>query len=198
MRKKSMKLPGFFLAFLALVLVIGTSSAEIYRWVDEKGVVHFSDSPTQHASETSVKENVSSPDPNPEENVSSPDPNPEEKISSPDPNPEGNSPPTSETRTITLNPDFFKPLDEGRSNRVSVNAPTVEIYETNWCGYCKKAKEFFRSRGIKFKSYNIENDAAAARRMMTLTRRRAVPFVVINGQPIQGYSEQAYEQALRN
>jgi glutaredoxin-like YruB-family protein len=171
-----MKLPGFFLAFLALVLVIGTSSAEIYRWVDEKGVVHFSDSPTQHASETSVTENVSSPDPNPE----------------------GNSPPTTETRTITLNPDFFKPLDEGRSNRVSVNAPTVEIYETNWCGYCKKAKKFFRSRGIKFKSYNIENDDDAARRMMTLTRRRAVPFVVINGHPIQGYSEQAYEQALRN
>ena len=173
-----MKVPRFFLAFLALVLVIGTSSAEIYRWVDEKGVVHFSDSPTQHVSETSMKENVSS-----------------EK---PDPNPEGNSPPTTETRTITLNPDFFKPLDEGRPNRVSVNAPTVEIYETNWCGYCRKAKEFFRSRGIQFKSYNIENDAAAARRMMTLTRRRAVPFVVINGHPIQGYSEQAYEQALRN
>ena len=173
-----MKVPGFFLAFLALVLVIGTSSAEIYRWVDEKGVVHFSDSPTQHVSETSMKENVSS-----------------EK---PDPNPEGNSPPTTETHTITLNPDFFKPLDEGRPNRVSVNAPTVEIYETNWCGYCKKAKKFFRSRGIKFKSYNIENDAAAARRMMTLTRRKAVPFVVINGHPIQGYSEQAYEYALQN
>ena len=185
-----MKVPGFFLAFLALVLVIRTSSAEIYRWVDEKGVVHFSDSPTQHVSETSIKENISSekPDPNPEENISS------EK---PDPNPEDNSPPTTETHTITLNSDFFKALDEGRPNRASVNAPTVEIYETNWCGYCKKAKEFFRSRGIKFKSYNIENDEAAARRMMTLTRRKAVPFVVINGHPIQGYSEHAYEQALR-
>ena len=171
-----MKVPGFFLAFLALVLVIGTSSAEIYRWVDEKGVVHFSDSPTQNVSEASVKENVSSPDPNPEDN----------------------SPPTSKTRTITLNSDFFKPLDKGRPDRVSVNAPTVEIYETNWCGYCEKAKKFFRSRGIKFKSYNIEKDAAAARRMMTLTKRRAVPFVVINGHPIQGYSEQAYEQALGN
>jgi len=181
-----MKVPGFFLAFLALVLVIGTSSAEIYRWVDEKGVVHFSDSPTQNVSEASVKEKISSPDPNPEENVSSPDPNPEE-----------NSPPTTEARTITLNSDFFKPLDEGRSNRVSVNAPTVEIYETNWCGYCEKAKKFFRSRGIKFKSYNIEKDDDAARRMMTLTKRRAVPFVVINGHPIQGYSEQAYEEALR-
>jgi len=170
-----MKVPRFFLAFLALVLIIGTSSAEIFRWVDEKGVVHFSDSPTQSAPEAGAKE----------------------KVSSPDPNPEDNSSPTVETRTITLDPDFFRPLDEGRPDRVRINAPTVEIYETSWCGYCKKAKKFFRSRGIKFKAYNIEKDEDAARRMMALTERRAVPFVVINGHPIQGYSEQAYEQALR-
>jgi glutaredoxin-like YruB-family protein len=147
-----MKVPGLFLAFLALVLVNGTSSAQIYKWVDESGVVHFSDTPTQSASEAGVK----------------------------------------------LDPDFFKPLDEGRPDRVSANAPTVEIYETSWCGYCKKAKKFFRSRGIKFKAYDIEKDEGAARRMMTYTRRRAVPLVVINGHTIQGYSEQAYKQALRN
>jgi hypothetical protein len=109
-RRKSMKVPGFFLAILALILVSGTSSAEIYRWVDENGVVHFSDSPTESISETSVKEEVSSPGPDPEDN----------------------SQPTTETRTITLDPDFFKPLDEGKPDRVSVNAPTVEIYETSW------------------------------------------------------------------
>jgi hypothetical protein len=121
MRRKSMKVPGFFLAFLALVLVSGTSSAEIYKWVDESGVVHFSDSPTQSVSEAGVKKKVSSPKPNPEE-----------EVSSPGPNPENNSPPATQTRTITLDPDFFKPLDEGRPDRVSVNAPTVEIYETSW------------------------------------------------------------------
>ena len=170
-----MKVPGFFLAFLVLVLVSGTSSAEIFRWVDEKGVVHFSDAPTESISETGE----------------------EEEVSSPDPNPEDNSPPTTETRTITLDPDFFNLLDESEEEPAAVNAPAVEIYETSWCGYCKKAKNFFRSRGIKFKTYDIEKDNAAARRMMALTRRRAVPFVVINGHPIQGYSEQAYEQALR-
>ena len=171
-----MKVPGFFLAFLVLVLVSGTPSAEIFRWVDEKGVVHFSDAPTESISETSE----------------------EEEVSSPDPNPEDNSRPAAETRTITLDPDFFDLLDESEEEPAAVNAPAVEIYETSWCGYCKKAKNFFRSRGIKFKTYDIEKDNAAARRMMALTRRRAVPFVVINGQQIQGYSEQAYEQALRN
>jgi hypothetical protein len=121
MRRQRMKIPGFFLAILALVLVFGTSSAEIYQWVDENGVVHFSDSPTQSESEATVKEEVSSPDPNPEEEVSIPGPNPED-----------NSPPATKTRNTTLGPDFFKPLDESRPARVSVNAPTVEIYETSW------------------------------------------------------------------
>jgi hypothetical protein len=34
--------------------------------------------------------------------------------------------------------------------------------------------------------------------MMTMTDKRAVPFVVINGRPIQGYSEKAYSLALQN
>ncbi len=171
-----MKVSGLLLAFLVLILAIGTSSAEIYRWVDENGVVHFSDSPTEIISEA----------------------NEQEEVSSPAPNPEDNSPPTAETQNITLDPKFFDLLDESREDPVTVNAPTVEIYETSWCGYCKKAKNFFRSRGIEFTVYDIEKDRDAARRMMAFTTRKAVPFVVINGHGIQGYSEQAYKLALQN
>ena len=166
----------FFLTFLALILVVATASAEIYQWVDENGVVHFSDSPTQSESEASR----------------------EEEVASPDPNAKDHSPPATETRKITLDHDLFKLLDESKPARVSTHAPAVEIYETMWWGYCKKAKKFFRARGIKFKAYDIEKDQAAAGRMMTYTRRRAVPLVVINGHPIQGYNVQAYKEALRN
>lgn len=171
-----MKIPGFLLAFFVLVLPIGASSAEMYQWVDENGVVHFSDSPTEIMPES----------------------NEEEEVVSPEPKPKNNSPPTAETQNATLDPNFFDLLDEFRETPVTVKAPTVEIYETSWCGYCRKAKRFFRSRGIEFSAYDIEKDKDAARRMMALTRRRAVPFVVINGHQIQGYSEQAYELALRN
>jgi glutaredoxin len=46
--------------------------------------------------------------------------------------------------------------------------------------------------------YDIEKDENAARRMMALTSKKAVPYVVINGQGIQGYSEEAYQAALQN
>ena len=101
-----------------------------------------------------------------------------------------------ESPKITLDPDFFDILDKPQEETVTAKAPTVEIYETSWCGYCKKAINFFRSRGIEPVVYDIEKDRQAARRMSSMTNMRAVPYVVINGQGIHGYSEQAYAQAL--
>ncbi len=74
--------------------------------------------------------------------------------------------------------------------------PSVELYGTSWCHYCKKASDFFRSRGIPFVEYDIEKDAQAAHRKQQLDSRRGVPLAVINGQPIHGFSTTAYERAL--
>lgn len=75
-------------------------------------------------------------------------------------------------------------------------APKVELYVTSWCPYCKKAEAFFRSQGIPFTVYDVEKDSRAARRKNELDSRNGVPFAVINGQKIHGYSEAAYRQAL--
>ena len=37
----------------------------------------------------------------------------------------------------------------------------VIMYATDWCGYCKKARRYFRKNGISFTEYDIEKDAAA-------------------------------------
>lgn len=165
-----------FICFLAL----GISSAEIYKWVDENGVTHYSDSPTEDIPEIVEAEN--------------------DEIQSDDPAPANTPPLPDKTREGTLDSDFFDILDETQDSKEEVAAvtPSVEIYETSWCGYCKKAKDFFRSRGIDFVTYDIEKDQQARSRMQSLTNRMAVPFVVINGQGIQGYSVAAYEQALQN
>ena len=74
--------------------------------------------------------------------------------------------------------------------------PKVELYTTSWCPYCQSAREFFRSRGIPFTEYDIEKDKAAAARKNRLDKKKGVPFAMINGQGIHGYSPAAYEQAL--
>lgn len=72
----------------------------------------------------------------------------------------------------------------------------VELYATSWCPYCQMARDFFHSRGISFIEYDIEKDTAAAHRKQQLDSRNGVPFAVINGRAIHGFSEAAYERAL--
>jgi glutaredoxin len=170
-----MKVYRLFVVFFALILVCATSSAQIYKWKDDKGVVHFSDTPPLNSSDAV-----------------------EEEAPSSDSNPQDNSPPAIESQNAALAPDFFDILEQSPQAPEALEEPSVEIYSTSWCGYCKKAEQFFRSKAIKFAVYDIEKDENAARRMMTLTSKKAVPFVVINGQGIQGYSEEAYQAALQN
>lgn len=77
------------------------------------------------------------------------------------------------------------------------DAPTVELYITSWCGYCRQAREFLRARGIPFVEYDIEQDANAARRKQDLKGGSGVPVAVINGQVVVGFSHSVYENALR-
>ncbi len=73
----------------------------------------------------------------------------------------------------------------------------VELYVTSWCPYCRKAIEFFRAKGINCVVYDIERDENAARRKRELDPRKGVPFAVVNGIKIHGYSEKAYLNALK-
>ena len=77
-------------------------------------------------------------------------------------------------------------------------APEVELYVTSWCPYCEKAKSFFDQRGIEYQLYDIERDAAAAKRKQQLATGKGVPFAIINGTKISGWSQQLYQTALEN
>jgi glutaredoxin len=52
------------------------------------------------------------------------------------------------------------------------------------------------SRGVEVTVYDIEEDAAAAKRKQQLDSGRGVPFAVINGEKISGWSQKLYEMAL--
>ena len=171
-----MKAKKIALVIFIHIFALGISSAEIYKWVDENGITHYSDSATEDIPGTAETDEIQSVDPAPADTPPLPD----------------------ESQKGAVDSDIFDILDETQEEEVAADTPTVEIYETSWCGYCKKAKDFFRSRGIDFVTYDIEQDQQARSRMRSLTSRMAVPFVVINGQGIPGYSIAEYEQALRN
>lgn len=75
-------------------------------------------------------------------------------------------------------------------------SPTVELYVTSWCPYCKKAESYFKAKGIAVKEMDIEKDAGAALRYQRYGVR-GVPLAVIGGKPVAGYSVEEYDKALR-
>lgn len=98
------------------------------------------------------------------------------------------------------------PPDQVRQNTAPEAAPAVqrqvrsnqvELYVTSWCPYCKKAIQYFQDRGIAFTVYDIEKDPEAAKRKQSLDGRGGVPFAVINGTGVHGYSPDRYGQALQ-
>jgi glutaredoxin-like YruB-family protein len=77
----------------------------------------------------------------------------------------------------------------------SAAGPTVEIFVTSWCPYCVKAKAYFDAKGIAYTAYDIEKDAAAAKRYQRYGQR-GVPLVIIGDAVIAGYSIAEFEKAL--
>jgi glutaredoxin len=73
---------------------------------------------------------------------------------------------------------------------------TVELYVTDWCPYCTQAIKFLKDNRVPYVAYNIEKNSEAAKRKERLAPRQGVPFAIINGKKIYGFSAQIYSQAL--
>jgi glutaredoxin 3 len=67
----------------------------------------------------------------------------------------------------------------------------VVVYATDYCGYCRRAKELLQRRGIEFEAIDVTGNADARAWMVAATGRRTVPQVFIKGRSIGGYTELA-------
>jgi len=65
----------------------------------------------------------------------------------------------------------------------------IEVYTTAWCGYCERAKALLRDRGIDYEEIRVDSDPQFRQRILDLTGRWTVPQILVDGQPIGGYSE---------
>ena len=162
---------GPFLMIFMVTVFVERSIADMYKWVDENGIAHFSDAPPDVTDNSDIETlpTHTTPENNgyPQENKS------------------------TENRDNRSNPT------DTVQKKPWVKKPKVELYTTSWCPWCKKAKAFFRSRKIAFVEYDIEKDKEAARRKAQIDRQKGVPFAVINGKGISGYNETAYINALK-
>lgn len=66
----------------------------------------------------------------------------------------------------------------------------VEIYTTQFCPFCVRAKSLLKKKGIEFEEIDVGDDPELREEMVERAGgRRTVPEIFINGRIIGGYDE---------
>ena len=67
----------------------------------------------------------------------------------------------------------------------------IDIYTTNNCPYCVRAKDLFSSKKLAFNELDVTTDSDLMLEMIARSKRRSVPQIFIDGASIGGYDELA-------
>lgn len=115
--------------------------ADIYRWVDASGKVHFSDEKSE----------------------------------------------STQAEKVQLNVNSIEGLDITSSDYLTTRTRRqVVMYSAAWCGYCRKARRYFRSEGIPFTEYDVET-SIKGRRDYARLKGTGVPIILVGDQRMQGF-----------
>ena len=74
--------------------------------------------------------------------------------------------------------------------------PKVIVFSTPTCSWCRRAKRYFREKGVSFKEINVERDPDAARDLVRKTGQSGVPVIRIGGAWIVGFDKDRIDREL--
>ena len=67
----------------------------------------------------------------------------------------------------------------------------VIVYTTEPCGYCRAAKSLLAKVNIPYEEINLARDPAGREELVEKTGMMTFPQVIIDGEPIGGFTELA-------
>ncbi|MDX8390492.1 MAG: glutaredoxin 3 [Mariprofundaceae bacterium] len=66
----------------------------------------------------------------------------------------------------------------------------IEIYSSDYCSYCMRAKSLLKQRSLAFTEYNIQHDDARKTEMLDrASGARTIPQIFINDRHVGGWDE---------
>jgi glutaredoxin 3 len=72
----------------------------------------------------------------------------------------------------------------------------VEMYTTQWCGYCARARSLLERKGVEYTEYDVEEQAGKREEARSRSGgRTSVPQIFIDGKHIGGSDEMAALEA---
>jgi glutaredoxin len=176
-KRKGDFMKWFLAVFLILLCLVSLAGGDIYTWVDNKGVKHFSNDPPPDAAPAQRREEV--------------------RHSS------GQYARWEEQRKSKQNQMLGKdqPGDQISKEESRVTAPVakgpggVVMYATMTCGYCTRARVFFKKHNIAYTEYDIANDKKARERFKKLNGT-GVPLIFVGEKRVPGFNKQLLRRLL--
>ena len=74
--------------------------------------------------------------------------------------------------------------------------PSVILFTTPTCSWCRTVKQYLRKHDIRFKEVDITRDEVAARDMVRRTGQQGVPVTLINNRPVVGFNKNEINRLL--
>ena len=71
------------------------------------------------------------------------------------------------------------------------------LYSTARCGYCRKARAYFKAHGIAFTDYDVETSTEGQRDYRRMGAR-GVPVILVGDKRMVGFSESAFASLYAN
>lgn len=72
----------------------------------------------------------------------------------------------------------------------------IKIYSTPTCPWCKKTKEYLKSKNIDFVDVNVADDVKEREEMRSLSNQSGVPVININGEIIVGFNKAQIDKLI--
>jgi glutaredoxin 3 len=72
----------------------------------------------------------------------------------------------------------------------------VLLFSTSTCSWCRRAKRYFKERGVSFKEINVERDQQAARDVARKMGQTGVPVIKIGSSWIVGFDKEHIDKEL--
>jgi glutaredoxin 3 len=67
-----------------------------------------------------------------------------------------------------------------------VSRPTVTMYVTDWCPYCRRAKDLLARKSVAVNEINVDDEAKFREEMFARSSRRTVPQIFIGEKHVGG------------
>ena len=65
------------------------------------------------------------------------------------------------------------------------------LFTAPWCPHCRQAKAYLQRTGVAYEEVNVDTPAGKAR--WVAAGGDGVPLLIYRGEPLQGYTELAYD-----